>query len=344
MQGHQQICILCRNIGRPARIILPGQRAASQLRSLEPYDASKLILDLDAADCKYVRRYEDQQEEPTTKSPTRVAKGIAETRKRLDPKAIPDLYRPNAVDFMRYALVDDTWKFSAHKNAFLRQVLSKCLLPGLGKYEDHIKWLRAYEILPYKVEQLLNVPDEQVPQSIESAFRDCKTLYEFRRITAIMTNTVEGCKFVSSNGASILHAIEPQVPGTQRRRRAILRYINAVIQKLETKGVNPGPQWYGAGLYTAAITLSYPALKRYIDMALQNDKIERVDLKRVRAIFDNVLSWPFDNKGRRRLRYIDKKDSGKGDFLRVHGTATLSSFADLPVDIPQVLPGLAVLP
>jgi hypothetical protein len=320
MQGRQQICILCRNISRPARIIPTSRRTASQLRSLEPYDASKLILDLDAADSKYVRRYEDQEEEKTTKTPTstRGANAVAEARKQLDPKAIPDLYRPNAVDFIRYALVDDAWKFSAHKNAFLRKVLSKCLLPGLGKFKDHIEWLRAYEILPYKVEQLLHVPDEQVLQGIELAFRDCKTLGEFRRITALMTNTVEGCKFVSSNGTLILHAIAPQIPGTQRKSRGILKYINAVIQKLETKGVDPGPQWYGAALYSAAITSSYPALKRHIDIAIsRNDKVGKIDMKHVRAILDTVLSWPFDNKGRRRLRYIDKEDSRKGDFLRL---------------------------
>jgi len=320
MRGRQQICILCRNIVHPTRIIPNGRRAASQLRSLEPYDASKLILDLDAVDCKYVRRYEDQQEEQNTRPPTSIRddKSHKEARRQLDPKAVPDLYRPNAADFMRYALVDDAWKFRPHKNAFLRQVLSKCHLPSLGKFEDQIKWLRAYEVLPYKVERLLHVPDEQVPEGIESTFRDCKTLFEFGRITSLMTNTIDGCKFVSSNGTFILNAMAVQVPPKKLRRWGTLKYINAVIQKLETKGVDPGPQWYGAGMYHAARTLTYPALKKYIDVAVtNNDKIERIDMKHVQAILDHVLSWPLDKKGRRRVRYIDKKDSRKGDFLRL---------------------------
>jgi hypothetical protein len=320
MRGRQQICILCRNIGRPARIIPNGRRAASQLRSLEPYDASKLILDLDAVDSKYVRRYEDQQEEQTTWPPVSVrdnTKAQVEGWKWRDPKAVPDLYRPNAVDFMRYALVDDTWKESAHKNAFLRRVLSKCLLPGLGKFKDHIKWLRAYEVLPYKVEQLLHIPNEQILQGIELAFSDCNTLYEISRITALMTNTVDGCKLVSSNGAFILHTIGGQVPLKNLRRMDTLKYINAVIQKLETIGVDPGPQWYGAGMNNAAKTLSYPALKKYIDIAMtKKDTDEKIDMKHLRLGLEYAVSWPINTEGRRRERSIDKKDS-KGDLLRL---------------------------
>jgi hypothetical protein len=320
MRGRQQICIICRNIGRPSRVVTSGRRAASQLRSLEPYDASKLILDLDAADSKYVRRYEDQQEEKATSPPKSVrdAKAQAEARKRHDPKAIPDLYRPNPIDFMRYALVDDVWKHNAHKSAFLRHVLSKCFLSGLGKFKDHIKWSRAYEVLPHKMDQLLHVPDDQVLQGIKSAFSDCKNIQEISRITAIMTRTVDGCKFVSSNGNFILNTLGLEVPRRNSKRRGTLRYINAVIQKLETMGVDPGPQWYGSGMYHAARTLSYPALKKYIDVAMKNnDTAEKIDIAHIRATLECLMGWPVDSKSQRRVKFINESDSRKRDLLRL---------------------------
>jgi hypothetical protein len=316
MQGRRRICILCRNIGRPARSILHNRREASQLRSLEPYDATKLILDLDAADCKYVRKLGDQLEYKTQLPPLpprNSPKAIVEARARkkgrtlLDPKEVPDIYRPAPIDFIRYAL-DNVW--ARRKNGPLRKILSKCLPAGLGKYEDHIKWFRAYEVLPYKVEKLLHGPNEQAVQGIESALNYSTSIDELSRITSLLTRTVEGCKFVASNGALFLDRVGMKPPSDLKRRgtgtQRKLKYINAVIQKLQAMGVDAGPQWYKAGLENAVKALHCPALKKYIDIAFT-----RKDIFKLRSTIEQTVAWSFD------VRDIDENNSMKDDLLNL---------------------------
>jgi hypothetical protein len=316
MQGRQQICILCRNIGRPARIILHNRREASQLRSLEPYDATKLILDLDAADSKYVRKLDDRLEYktqlpplPPRNSPKAIveAKARKKSRTLLDPKDVPDIYRPAPIDFMKYAL--DT-VCDRRKKGPLRKILSKCLPVGLGKFEDHIKWLRAYEVLPYKVEKLLRGPNEQAVQGIESALNYSTSIDELSRITSLLARTVEGCKFVALNGTLFLGRIGMTPPSNLKGQRTgthkKLKYINAVIQRLETMGVDAGPQWYRAGLENAVKALHSPALKKYIDIAFT-----RKDMFKLQRTLEHTVAWSFD------VRDIEENNSMTVDLLKL---------------------------
>ncbi len=325
MQVRQQICLLCRNFGRTVPIIPHGRRQASQLRSLEPYDASKLVLDLDAADCKYVRRYEDQQEDHAwgpsisarnSRDEAKVrAKAQATSKKRHNPKDIPDHYRPAPIDLMRYALAG---RSNVKSNAHLRKVLSKCLPPGLGKFEDHIKWLRAYEVLPYKVDQLLHVSREQSAQGIESLLRDTTKIYESSRIISLLTRTIDGCRFVASHGPIFLNSIRVK-PSSDLRRQKVrgqkkLKFINSVIQKLESMGIDPGPQWYGAGLYNAMKASHCPALKKYIDIAVTRKDAFKLDIHLLQGTLEEI-SWPFDTTGRRCISIEDS--SMRDDLLKL---------------------------
>jgi hypothetical protein len=311
MQGRQQICILCRNIGRPARNILHGRREASQLRSLEPYDASKLLLDLDTPENKHVREYKHEHSVQLPPSAVR-KKGEAETKAqekgfvKQEPRNVPDIYRPTPMDFMRYALTDDEWDWSKKgRNGSLRRILLKCLPFNLGGYEDHIKWLRAYEVLPYKVDKLLQGPEEAAVQGIESTLRDNKSVYALRRITSLLTRSVEGCKFVASNASLFLSK-------TRTRTEATLKYINSVIQRLETMGVDAGSDWYRAGLKSALKLAHSPAIKKYVDIA-----VRRKDVLKLPKTLEHTVDWSSDAMNLKRVRDINGDGSEQDDLLKL---------------------------
>lgn len=304
MQGRQQICILCRNVGRPKRHVLHGRREASQKRLLEPYDATKLVLDLDAHDSEYVRN--DQHEYSTLLPPLlprnspeelREANARKKARIRLDAKNAPDIYRPNPVDIIEYALTDNPLEWRTR--GYLRRVLSSCLPAGLGKFEDHIKWLRSYEVLPSNVEKLLHGPHEDAVQGVEAILEDLKTVSDLDRIISLLTRTSEGCKFVASNGTIFLNKI---ISPSQRK----LKCINAVVQRLGGMGVDAGPQWHRAGLETALKGLCGPALKKYIDIA-----VKRKDMFNLQNTLEHTLVWSFN------ARHDDENISVKDDLLKL---------------------------
>lgn len=189
---------------------------------------------------------------------------------RPDPKKIPDILRPNPVDYMAYALVDDSlWRYSKDKYGILRSVLSKYLLPGLGNYKDYIQWLRAYEVLPYKFEQNLSskIPDE----GIKSAILQCKNIHELGRITASITDTANGSNFLSSNGKWLVYVIEKLFEGAKGKVLGLkLKYINALFQKLEMMGIVPDEHISAAGLLYASQVSNCEAMYKYLKFALAN--------------------------------------------------------------------------
>src|SRR5450432_2972516 len=155
MRSQQDICILCRSF-RPIYSRPRGRRTASS--SARPrgdtFNASKLVLDLEAADSKYVRRYEEQQvgDEIDDASPHpfhgKAKLRVAESKIKGRPAFMRNLMRPNAwrptgADYLVFVLLGDPFHNSSTTNRPLREVFRMNMInTKIGTFKDHMKLLR----------------------------------------------------------------------------------------------------------------------------------------------------------------------------------------------------------
>lgn len=283
MRG-QEVCIFCRNISRLS-INSNGRRTVSSRSRPNTYDASKLVLDLDAADSKYVRRYEEQTEEPSDSNERIPRKKVAKrelatvsTKRRT----VPDTHKATGADYMTFALFGDP--FLDKRGSFLqnhspahgrlRKVLGKNYVQTrVGSFRDHVQMLKENAGRPMLSDSTEPLSPEQQNDSYRDMLRDCHKFHQLTSTTSMISRTRSGCEYLANNGAIVAERIrdirrwDPKAAG-QRGERETLKFINALFQRLESfdsGNVNPDSALSEAGLYYAAKLKNYPTTYKYLN-------------------------------------------------------------------------------
>lgn len=259
MRTSQGIWSLFQKVSRKNHITGLGTRAgSSSARKKEIFDASKLVLDLEAADSKYVRKFEETFNYELTLF-TEKSKKLASSRVKQSPSEISlapqttfDIFQATPPDFLCYALLGGPSSLETDLQHDLHRVFKRNgLAPRQGRFHDNIKWLRA---------NARSAPSPQSEQFV-SKLLGCSNISEIRRSISFIANTSGGAGFLASNCRVIVDVMKDCHP------IALLKIINALIQLLETEGLDPGPVLVEAGMFYAAAEGLLPSLKYYIARA-----------------------------------------------------------------------------
>lgn len=254
------------------------------MRPRDTFNASKLVLDLDAADSKYVRRYEELREQNEARDNAEASKRC---RKRIPQRkevvshmlkaTLPEIYKATEWDYLAFALLGRPRKFPSSVNRSLHYVLSKNMVyPKLASFEANIQWLKDNAAIAAE-------PSPTVPDHYEAHLLQCQRLFELRRTTETIAKKPQGCKYLSTNGKIIVKAIRQARCTEQCTPSAVLKYINALAQRLSTTNyLEPDTPLCEAALYYAAKISNYPAMKTYIDHL--SAKSDPVGPHRVKAL------------------------------------------------------------
>jgi hypothetical protein len=96
-------------------------------------------------------------------------------------------------------------------------------------------------------------------------------LDQLRRTTHLIATTLEGCKFLSVNGSAVTDAIRACRVYSHPTQQEVLCFINALTQRIENQGLDPGQPLYDAGIYYAVKSACPWALKRYLERMVANN-------------------------------------------------------------------------
>lgn len=286
MRASQSACLIWKYAGRLRLNLVAGSRAASsRTRPNDTFDASKLVLDLDAADSKYVRQYDESRDRDSfsySPDPADTESSVneeVEKWRRHDERLAyrfpgPDyLYSATGADYLALSLFSDFSDLRSCSRS-LMAVLSRNKVPN-SWYDESFERQVAPTVDLLNHAPLNSIETSQEPpfEAILETIRRCDKFVVLQRATGLLTRTVEGCRFLASNGAVILDGIRQcriKIIGQEpfMTTGVVLEYITNLTTNMESKGVEVGPIICDLGLYYASKVSMFSVIKRYIDMAI----------------------------------------------------------------------------
>ena len=256
----------------PLPSISTGKRHVSS-GSRETYILPRLVIDLDAADNPFVKRFEDMTEEEQKISrpfPRRRPYNASNALDRTTDKhesANPHHARANEVtapDVLSYALLGDS-------NASQREQLSNVFRAAGANPRDTIE--SKILALTSSLSREARMHDVQagfhgaMAQTMIKCIESCSTRGTFERIIFNLSATDEGCKFLAMNGKSVIKGMRK---ASKTPALMDLRLLNNLRRNLESHGVQIGSDLCNAGIYFASKATVLPALKMYLDILSRN--------------------------------------------------------------------------
>lgn len=229
------------------------------------------MIDLDAADSKFVKRVEDLKVNQEEDISTRNISAMPETSEGKAPRWILNAYRLTPHDLLSYAFLGD-------------------INPEDRKHEELRTVLRHNDVYPmdsvnHKTEQLVsrfskhpsrNLKragfDEARKLEIAAQISECPKFWQLRRMVSLLSSTEEGCKFITEHEELIL---KPVKNGWKSRQKGlvsrgyderILRFLNNLSLRVKSRSIEPGPCLSKKGYYTAAATQNVPSMRLYSRM------------------------------------------------------------------------------
>lgn len=274
MRSFLRACIIYRPAIRPPPPIFAAQRAEfsqsqQQFGHEVIFDASQLVLDLNAADCKYVRPYEEPDDVSGSTAEVKVGRAGSGYIRR----GIRNIFRATGADYLYLAMAKRNSDGSTFLSPIAREVLRRNgVSKRYGSFRFTVQLLRDITALE---REPIWAPIKYGPLPGENYYLrllDCRTLEELRRTTHLMATTSEGCKFLSDNGSVIVDAIRScRIHTDLPPATKIVSFINALSQRLGNHGIDLGEPLCDAGMYYAAKSLSLRALKKYLEAAVASD-------------------------------------------------------------------------
>jgi hypothetical protein len=336
MRGQRDMCLLCRYGLKPisktftkaTQSANAKRLASSRARSREPYVLPRLVIDLDAADNKLVKRFEDTEEDvidassqdeyvqvKRVRSSERAhghQEGRVQTRKKT-----PQSLRTMTVtppDFLSYALQGDPNAFPTAKNRLLRTLFKYKAVHPLDNAHTKIQQLtRDFKTdLPENltVAGFMEGNEEAILRQIET----CHNFQTFQRTISMISSTQEGCEFLARNGSSVAKGIQKcrklqetrSGGGLEVSLYMVLRLLNNLHRSMESKGVEFGRSLCNLGLYYASKDFVLPAVKMYLDIAQQNAyPTDRFTGMAVKRMYHNYLFRHISYKDRSKMRDVE---------------------------------------
>jgi hypothetical protein len=292
MRGQRDICLLCRHaLKRPP----PSASARRWLSSPadEPYVLPRVVIDLDDADSKFVRKLEDMPEKQrlkqlgveTIKVKNPNFKRIQMLKRQrgfdqLNPKISLKTQGITPTDLLQYALLGDPWGYTTGI-AWLRLIFKR---RGIQIQDDEAT----------KVQQLTHDFTTDASKTLKAAgFQQDdhgnirtgllrqQTFLSLARQLTMLSTTDEGCHFLASNGMLVYNAIRKcRMHGFDRQKSGpvsvvriseVLEMLNNLTRNMMGRGVDIGDGIYNAGLYYASKASILPAIKMYLEIGLRHN-------------------------------------------------------------------------
>jgi hypothetical protein len=292
MRGARDVCLLCRHAFKPRAAFTASRRSAST-RNEEPYVLPRLVIDLDAADSEFVRRYEDmvkdQEKENAEASVQQEATGIfrvptldktSRGRRKLQqvrPKVALKTFNVIPPDLLSYSLLGEQTVSKDGTVAYFGKLLNfKMIQP-----EDSVKTNLHILTDEFTVDADENLRRAGFIQkhklAIAQELENCEHFSRLHRMVAMLSSTVEGCSFLAEYGSFLVRGIrncrKAQGPKSYMREREsvsitmVLHLLNNLHRSSSSKGVEILGPLCNAGLYYAASAFSLPATKMYLELA-----------------------------------------------------------------------------
>jgi hypothetical protein len=286
MRGQSSICLFCRHGFKTRNPFSASKRLASS-RNHEPYVLPRLVIDLDAADNKLVKRYEDMTEEDIEqlragqrkKSYKPPASGQREVLRKSQFKH-QEALKTNSItppDLLSYALLGDPNIAPNPRNSQLGRVLRKAGIQPEDSDETKVRHMSS-AFLTNGAERLGQAGFlEGREYAIKKKIETCSSFQNLQRIVSMLSSTREGCQFLAENGKSVVEGIRlcRKLQGKQGSlvevsRSMVLRLLNNLQRNMESKGIEIGTDLCNAGIYYASKDTVLPAVKLYLEISSRN--------------------------------------------------------------------------
>lgn len=291
MRGPRDLDSWCRHTLKISNSLPSAKRYVSS-RQYEPYILPRLVIDLDAYDSRYVRKVEDLEPHIPDKNSSK--HGALERNFHKDKKSwrriqiIPgdnegpfNTRTTTSPDILRYALQGDPFTpGSFQKLSALRGVFEERQIHPLDSSETKIQQLvsgfTANDASDLYSAGFGRLDEESIKLQIQS----CTSFNNLRRIISMLSSTVEGCRFLVTNGASVVEGIKSCRKAQGRPQKLeesdprptiqdIIKLLNNLRLNMEAKGLEIGPDICNAGLYYSAKGFQLQSTKTYLETMVE---------------------------------------------------------------------------
>ncbi|PBP22925.1 hypothetical protein BUE80_DR006179 [Diplocarpon rosae] len=286
-------------------------RHASSPRNFEPYVLPRHVIDLDAADSKYVRKADNSS---ATSASALIYRedSIEETqyqrnkKKREIGKAPIDVTKVNPADLWSYILLgcdNAPSKFLPTAEGLRLPLFTKARLQIITKRMgidslDSVEVAMAHFVDGFSIDATKNLQSAGFTRmkqaTIRVFLRESKAWVTTRALVSMLSSTKQGCEFLARNGDALLTSLvlcrKAQVGRSYNEvltPSMILRVLNNFRINASSKNVQIGAQLCNAALYYAGKDACLPAIKIYLKMA-QSCKYAPPDW-RARAALSRLL-------------------------------------------------------
>lgn len=287
MRGQKGVCLLCRHALESRQSINVTKRFRSS-RAKEPYVLPRLVIDLDAADCKLVRKLEDLEEdtpEPLGNPKAKQRRLYEEMKKeygtigdRKFKEKVP-LKTLNTMppDLLFYALLGDPIASRTKKNAQLRTLFRSRMIQPEDSAETKLQQL-TLNYTADEAERLRSSRFGEVDEvAIVEQIRECRVFSKLHRMISMLSQTREGCQFLGRNGSAIMESVSSCRRGQSMNPRVetvtsnmALRMFNNLQLNMESKGVELGTRLCNGALHYAGRSYNLPAVRKYLQILRSN--------------------------------------------------------------------------
>ncbi|PMD40883.1 hypothetical protein L207DRAFT_512316 [Hyaloscypha variabilis F] len=329
MRGQKGICLLCRYTLK-LRGSIPIRKRLASSRANEPYVLPRLVIDLDAADSKIVRKWEDLPEEEKNPAPPKQPslRGRLESMKKKYGTLEKGKVRPvvplktlqtTPADLLAYALLGDPIATRANTmNPQFRMLFRSRMVQPEDSAETKLQQL-AYDFTFDETERLRASGFGESPElAVVNHIFTMNVPSRLHRIISMLSRTTEGCLFLARNCSAVLESIRICRKSNKDRGMGkvrftgnmVLRLLNNLQLNMESKGIEFGPGFSNAGIYYAAKTSNLPAVRKYLQILRANSYA--TDWRTAGALQELSRAMKFTPHGINEAKHFKKSD-----FLRL---------------------------
>jgi hypothetical protein len=258
MKGQQSIRLLYREVSS-SRYGSHLCRQYSSKRTREPYVLSRLVIDLDAADSKFVKRVEDvetgQQEFTVERQES--------NRTEIPTKSVHhrpfNIWRITPHDLLSYAFLGDVHPEDPN-HVELRNVARHNDILPIDSLETKIEQLIS-RYSPNSSSNLTHAGLDKTQYSeISTQMEHISVFWQLRRMIALLSSTPQGCKFIIKHENSLLFALQ-RTRGVKNEDS--LLFLNNFIINTKAKSLKRGRSLWKEGYYKAISNRNLPSMEFY---------------------------------------------------------------------------------
>ncbi|KAE8447125.1 hypothetical protein EG329_011109 [Mollisiaceae sp. DMI_Dod_QoI] len=275
MRGNKGTCLLCRHALGLRSFPRDPKRFASTHHP-EPYVLPRLVIDLDAADSKYVRKAEELEEwYPASSKRPFPPRDPPLVRRPIGQSPLP--FKTKNVtppDLLTFALMGDPSRVWDLNTQYLRNIYRyRRIQSGDGVNAKALQLTSEYAHDAMERLDRAGFREYKEKRFIWQLETCCNRggFIEVARMVSMLSSTPKSCLFLASKGNVVLSAIRScrKNQNYEDRRTIVtsemlLQFFNNLRINMESKGVDIGPDICYSALYYASKSWNLPAVRTYL--------------------------------------------------------------------------------